>query len=72
MSGNANGADNQTPEAASDEPALTQDDVLAAMGDIPGYLDIGVNDFLLLHRLALRYARKRLQESKFDDPIDNS
>lgn len=72
MSGDANGADIQKPEAASDQPALTHDDVVAAMGDIPGYLDISVNDFLLLHRLALHHARRRCHENKADDPAEKS
>ncbi len=41
-------------------PALTDDDVYAAMGRLPGYLDITADDFRDLYRLAYDNALSRL------------
>lgn len=49
--------------SAQDDPAeieLTDDDILEAMREIPGYLDITAMDFRAVYRLAHRHAIDRL------------
>lgn len=41
------------------DPGISDDDVLDAMRHIPGYLDITVEDFQILYRLAQNYALTR-------------
>ena len=56
------GIKENSPDSASSMPnriELTPEDVLAAMREIPSYLDISVNDFLLLYEHALQHAIKR-------------
>jgi CBS domain-containing membrane protein len=54
----------QDPAAMSqpvrDTPAISDQDVLDAMAAIPGYLDIGVEDFRTLYTLAQEHARLRV------------
>ena len=47
-------------ELESTELALTDADVLDAMQQIPGYLDISIEDFRSLYRLAQTHASERL------------
>jgi len=48
------------PEAGAGEFPLTDEDIYAAMKEIPGYLDITPGSFRELYRLAYRLARQRL------------
>lgn len=58
--------ENQTPAdpAAFDaehEPELSDEDILDAMQQIPGYLDISTEDFRVIYHLAWRHAVERLR-----------
>lgn len=52
--------DSGSPEAELTEVELTDDDILEAMRDIPGYLDITTTDFRAVYHLAHRHALDRL------------
>jgi len=55
--------DSSEPPSAQDDLAeieLTDDDILEAMREIPGYLDITTMDFRAVYRLAHRHAIDRL------------
>lgn len=43
------------------EPELTDEDILDAMQQIPGYLDISTEDFRTIYHLAWRHAIARLR-----------
>lgn len=43
------------------EPELSDEDILEAMRQIPGYLDISPEDFRLIYHLAFRHALARLR-----------
>ena len=47
---------------AEHEPELTDEDILDAMRQIPGYLDISTEDFRTIYHLAWRHAMARLRE----------
>ena len=49
-----------TPPAEAQELELADEDILDAMQDIPGYLDITTGDFRELYHLAHRHAIDRL------------
>lgn len=51
-------------EFARGEPELSDEDILDAMRQIPGYIDISTEDFRLIYRLAWRHALQRLREKK--------
>ncbi|WP_343031232.1 hypothetical protein [Thermochromatium tepidum] len=51
--------DDETPSAL-DELELSDADILEAMREIPGYLDISTDDFRAIYHLAYRRARERL------------
>jgi len=42
---------------------ISDDDIFAAMAEIPGYLDITPDDFKEVYLLALRHAVNRLRRS---------
>lgn len=46
---------------AEHEPELTDADILDAMQNIPGYLDISTEDFRVIYHLAWRHAVARLR-----------
>lgn len=46
---------------AEHEPELTDADILDAMQQIPGYLDISTEDFRIIYHLAWRHAIDRLR-----------
>jgi CBS-domain-containing membrane protein len=48
----------------SDEIELSDEDILAAMQRIPGYLDISTEDFRIIYHLAWQHAMERLQARK--------
>jgi len=45
------------------EPELSDEDILDAMHQIPGYLDISTEDFRVIYHLAWRHAIGRLKAS---------
>ena len=49
-----------TPSLEAGEIELSDADILDAMGEIPGYLDISTADFRELYHLAYRHGRERL------------
>lgn len=52
----------KSQSASTPQPVdyLTREDVLDAMQAIPGYLDISVDDFMEMYRVAMLIARQRL------------
>ncbi len=46
------------------EPELTDEDIIDAMGHIPGYLDITTEDFRIIYHLAWHHAMVRLRASR--------
>lgn len=44
------------------EPELTDEDILEAMRQVEGYLDISTEDFRTIYHLAWRHAVARLRE----------
>lgn len=46
---------------AEHEPELTDEDILDAMRQVPGYLDISTEDFRIIYHLAWHHAVKRLR-----------
>lgn len=47
---------------ADHEPELSDADILDAMQQLPGYIDIGTEDFRLIYHLAWRHAVERLRQ----------
>jgi len=56
-------AEPDTPSLEAGEIELSDADILEAMGEIPGYLDISTADFRELYHLAYRHGRERLFRS---------
>jgi CBS-domain-containing membrane protein len=52
-----------TQERISPEEDISDDDIYAAMKDVPGYLDITPGDLKVLFRLAYRHALRRISSS---------
>lgn len=52
---------------AEHEPELTDDDIIDAMMQIPGYLDISTEDFRTIYHLAWRHAVARLRARQRGD-----
>ena len=48
---------------------ITDDDIVHAMKEIPGYLDITPSDFMEIYRIALKYAVERLKNTVTTDQI---
>lgn len=53
---------------AEHEPELTDEDILDAMQQIPGYLDISTEDFRTIYHLAWRHAVERLRMRRTETP----
>lgn len=54
------------------EIELSDADILEAMREIPGYLDISTDDFRAIYHLAYRHARERLLKASSTPPRDAS
>ncbi len=52
---------------AQHEPELTDADILDAMRQVPGYLDISTEDFRIIYHLAWRHAVARLRAAADDE-----
>ena len=60
--------ENATPEWV--EPVLSDEDILDAMRQIPGYIDISTDDFRLIYHLAWQHAVAHLRLAQEKRPKD--